>query len=126
MLYLNSFAGCVVTVAGSLAMKHGTSPNNKVLWYISLLITDGSDTIKASLSSEIIQSWLGVEPSLYLKMSDEEKTKIKQKMPLISEKLMSLNALMKISFIGDDTDPEITDITDINRGHLQQLKIRQS
>ena len=58
--------------------------------------------------------------------SSFQKNKIKQKMPLISEKLVSLNALMKISFIGDDTDPEITDITDINRGHLQQLKIRQS
>ena len=106
-------------------MKQGTNSDKKLLWSLSLIITDGSDTIKSSLSSEILQTWLGVDPSIYLKMSDEGKNKIKQKMPSISEKLMSLNALMKISFHGNDADPEITDITEINRGHLQQLKIRQ-
>ena len=115
-----------MTIVDKISMKRGANPDKQVLWNISLLITDGSDTIKASLSSDIIQNWLGVEPSLYLTMSDEEKSSIKGKMPMISEKLMSLNALMKICFKDRNSDPEIIDITEINRGHVQQLKIRQS
>ena len=107
-------------------MKRVTVPTKKLGWHIFILVTDGSDTIKASLSTEILENWLGVEPSVYLAMADEEKSKIKQTMEMLSEKLMTLNALMKICFKGNNIDPEITDITEINRGHAQQLKIRQS
>ena len=105
-------------------MKKTTPPEKNLYWHLSILVTDGSDTIKASLSPQILQNWLSVTPTVYMSMADDGKARIKQKMQTISEKLMTLNAIMKVTFKGESNDPEIIDITDINRGHAQQLKIR--
>jgi hypothetical protein len=90
-----------------------------------ILVTDGSDTIKASLSPQILENWIEVSPIVYMSMADDGKSRIKQNIQKVSEKLMSLNAIMKVCFTGDDNNPEITEVTEINRGHTQQLKIRQ-
>ena len=122
----NLFLGCVVTVAGKLSVKLGQqSTSGPHYWHVLILVTDGSETIKASLSPEILQNWLGVCPTVYMSMSDDKKAKVKEKMKKVSEKLMTLNAIMKIRIKDKDIDPEVIDITEINRGHAQQLKIRQ-
>ena len=104
-------------------------PGNEVVyqqhWNCSIIVTDGSENIKASISPKILENWIGASPKTYSAMEDDGKAKIKQNMKKTSEKLISLNALMKILFIGNGMDPEIIEITDLNRGHAQQLKNRQ-
>ena len=68
-------------------MKQRTNSDKKLLWSLSLIITDGSDTIKSSLSSEILQTWLGVDPLIYLKMSDEGKNNYKDSEADMGQKL---------------------------------------
>ena len=115
-----------MTVAGKLSVKLGQrSTSGSHYWHVLILVTDGSETIKVSLSPELLENWLGVSPTIYISMSDDKKAKVKEKMKEVSEKLMTLNAIMKIRIKDKDIDPEIIDITEINRGHAQQLKIRQ-
>ena len=106
-------------------MKPGNEVVSEQRWNCSIIVTDGSENIKASISPKILKTWIGASPKTYGAMEDDGKAKIKQNMKKMSEKLISLNALMKISFIGNGMDPEIIEITDLNRGHAQQLKNRQ-
>lgn len=117
--------GCVVSVLGKLTVKPGNRPGQDSYWYILILVTDGSDTVQASLSPQILENWLGVSPKVYMAMADDGKARIKENMRKISEKLITINAIMKVCYMGDSIYPEIIDVTDVNRGHLQQLKIRQ-
>jgi len=114
---------------GKLSVKKSysstNSPRREPHWHVLILVTDGSDTIKASLSPQILENWIGVSPMLYMSMADDEKSRIKQNIQKVSEKLISLNAIMKVCFTGNEKSPEITEVTEINRGHAQQLKIRQ-
>ena len=110
---------------GKLTVKPGNRPGHDSYWYILILVTDGSDTVQASLSPQILENWLGVSPKVYMAMADDGKARIKENMRKISEKLITMNAIMKVCYMGDSIYPEIIDVTDVNRGHLQQLKIRQ-
>ena len=94
-------------------------------WHVIFLVTDGTDTIKACLAPDIIENLLGVSPTRYLSMTDAEKSEVKIKMKVVSQKFITLNAIMTLYFSGIDSVPQITDIVEINRGHAQQLKIRQ-
>ena len=121
-----SIKGTVVTLVGKLSIKQDSySPSGMCYWHVLFLVTDGTDTIKACLAPQILESWLGVSPTRYLSMTDAEKSEVKIKMKTVSEKFITLNAIMKICFKGIDVVPEIIDIIELNRGHAQQLKIRQ-
>ena len=119
----------MVTLVGKLSVKNSysstNSPKREPYWHVLILVTDGTDTIKASLSPQILEDWIGVSPIVYNSMADDGKSRIKQNIQKMSEKLLSLNAIMKVCFKGNENDPEITEVTEINRGHAQQLKIRQ-
>ncbi len=94
-------------------------------WHVIFLVTDGTDTIKACLAPDIIENLLGVSPTRYLSMTDAEKSEVKEKMKIVSEKFITLNSIMTVCFRGIESVPQITEIIEINRGHTQQLKIRQ-
>ena len=74
-------------MAGKLSVKQGTRSNSgPYYWHVLILVTDGSETIKASLSPQILENWLGVSPTIYLSMADDEKEQVKQNMKNASEK----------------------------------------
>ena len=128
---------CVVTLIGGMSIKEGplgTGGGRTYRWHLRLLITDGSATIDASLSSKVIEKWLGTCPMKYMSMTDEEKMEVRKvRIKSVADKLLMLNAIMKICFtygsVGGDgaeqPEAEIIEVIELNRGHAQQLKVRQ-
>ena len=57
-------------------------PGNEVVyqqhWNCSIIVTDGTENIKASISPKILENWIGASPKTYGAMEDDGKAKIKQ------------------------------------------------
>ena len=93
------------------------------------VITDGSDTVEAVLSPELLEKWLGASveqvSALDARGKSEFKTKIKD---LLADKLLNMNALMKVRVVSKDKTEAVVviDTVPLNRGHAQQLKVRNS
>jgi len=123
---VHTVKACFVTLAGKLST---VKREGKKCWTLATVITDGSDTVEAVLSPELLEKWLGASveqvSALDARGKSEFKTKIKD---LLADKLLNMNALMKVRVVSKDKTEAVVviDTVPLNRGHAQQLKVRNS
>ena len=110
--------GCIVTLTGKLTVKPGPDGDKK--WGLSVVVTDGSDTVNAALSSSLLSRWLEATPQQFAGFASDKKATVKANMKTLSQKLLRLNALLKL----DVRSLEILEVIELNNGHAQQLKVR--
>ena len=113
----------VTTLTSRLSTKR---VGNSHCWHVSVAITDGSDTLAADLSSDLLNTWIGASPGQYGNMTRAAKEETKKSVAELSEKLLVFNGLVKVNFHGhsDQPQPVIVSMNNLNPGHLQQLKKR--
>ena len=68
--------------------------------------------------------WIGAIPEQYKSSSASEKEEIKKAISQVSQKLFSINGLLKLQRV--NSQPTITEVISLNKGHVQQLKNRVS
>lgn len=109
---------CVASLADKLTV-HPTSME----WHVSVILTDGTESKTASLSSALLTKWIGATPKEYGKMSQDARAVIKQSVIDVADRLQNFNGLVKLAR-GQNTMPIVVETVSLNRGHLQQLKVR--
>lgn len=114
---------CITTLASRLNIKDGAHGK---YWHVLVAITDGSESIIASIDGSILVNWIGIEAKVYGLMRREDKDKAKLSVVKVSDILLKFNGLMKLRFQGGSVEPAIVQMLPLNPGHAQQLKVRQN
>ena len=118
---------CFVTVTGKLstAKKRSSTGGERRVWTLPAVITDGSDTVRVTLSPDLLDKWLGTSVEQVSAMDQAGKSQFKIKLKeVLSDKMLTMNALMKVKV--KHKCLEVVDTVALNRGHAQQLKVRHS
>ena len=115
--------GCIVTLQEKLtAVK---DPNADIYnWKLKVLVTDGTQTRSFHVHHDLMAKWIGAIPEQYKSSSNREKEEIKKAISQVSQKLFTINGLLKLQRVYGQ--PTITDVISLNKGHVQQLKNRVS
>jgi len=118
--------GCIVTLAGKLTAESSTSRSTKgsssKQWSLTVVVTDGSATLKVRLAPTLLNNWFEATPAQFAAMEQGQKAVVKANMKNLSDKLLNMNGLFKL----DPRTNELTEVISLNRGHAQQLKVRNA
>ena len=115
--------GCIVTVQENLTAEK--DPNADIYnWKLKVLVTDGTQTRSFHIHHVLMAKWIGAIPEQYKSSSASEKEEIKKAISQVSQKLFSINGLLKLQRV--NSQPTITEVISLNKGHVQQLKNRVS
>ena len=89
-----------------------------------MIITDGSENRIVNLSGILLEEWIGCNPTKFKTTNKEEKENLKHSTKDVSNKLLSFNGLIKLHKMNNE--PTIINLLKLNKGHLQQLKNRNT
>ena len=112
--------GTIVSLASKLRVCRHPMEREKFTWELLVIVSDGTDNRSFNVSSDLLLSWIGIHPKKYDKANKDE---FKKSLEKTANHLLTFNGIMKIK--KGEEKIVIFQMNPLNRGHLQQLKIRQ-
>lgn len=118
----------VKAVIMTINKKMGIKDND---FAMTAIISDGSDSVEVSFSSEVLEEIMGYSPDEIIQMHRDKakNSAIADRLKKINKdaqlRLISLCCLMDIKFSNDDCLPCVLSIEDVKIEHLNALKARQ-
>ena len=112
--------GTIVSLASKLRVCRHPKEKGKFNWELLVIVSDGTDSRSFYVSPDLLLSWIGINPNKYDKTKKDD---FKKSLEKTSNHLLRFNGIMKVK--KEEEKIVIFQMNPLNRGHLQQLKIRQ-
>jgi len=112
------------TLASKMCLKKTASGPQ---WQVAIMLNDGSDSIKADMSPELLDREIGPAKE-YVNLGAEQqsrKLQFKERMKQLSLKLAQLSCLVTIKVEGFDVNPSVIKIEEVGGLHTSLMRRRK-
>ena len=113
------------TLASKMSLKKTADGSPR--WNVEIMLNDGSDFIKAAVSSELLDQEIG-SALQYLEIGDSDpaaKAAFKQRMKQFSLKLADFNYLVTLKYENSENPCTLVKMEEISGLHLAQMRKRK-